>query len=76
MEDSRVMLVFLLLYFSFQGTFLGTQSLDSFPYILSIYPFLFPLLMYNVSYVSYNRMYERTYSIIHPYFALVQGISH
>ena len=44
-----------------------------FLYILSIYPFLLPILMYNV--VSIDRGVFRTYSIIHPYFALVQGSS-
>ena len=43
-------------------------------YILSIYPFLLPVLMYNV--VSFDRGAFRTYSIRHPYFALVQGSSY
>ena len=50
------------------------QLLDSFLYILSIYPFLLPVLMYNV--VSFDCGAFRTYSIMHPYFALVQGSSH
>ena len=40
------------------------QSLDSFLYIPSIYPFLLPVLIYNV--VSFNRGVLRTYSMIHP----------
>ena len=49
-------------------------SLESFLYILSIYPFLLPVLMYNV--VSFYRGAFLTYSIIHHYFALVQGSSY
>ena len=51
-----------------------TQSLDSFLYILSIYSFLLHVLRYNV--VSFECGVFQTYSIIHPYFALVQGSSH
>ena len=50
------------------------QSLESFLYILSIYPFLLPVLMYNV--VSFDSGAFRMYSIIHIYYALVQGSSH
>ena len=42
--------------------------------IPSIYPVLLPVLMYNV--VSVDCGVFRTYSIVHPYFALVQGSSH
>ena len=41
------------------------QSLDSF-----FYPFLLPILMYNV--VSFDCGVLRTYSVIRPYFALVE----
>ena len=40
-----------------------TQSLDSFLYILSKYPFLLPILMYNV--ISFDHGVLRMYSIIH-----------
>ena len=53
----------------------NTHSLDSFLYILSTYPFLLPILMYNFVYFDHGVF--RTYSIIHPYFAyFVQGSSH
>ena len=54
--------------------FVKNQSLDSFLYILSSYPFLLPVLMYNV--LSFDRGVIRTYSTFHAYFALVQGCSH
>ena len=47
------------------------QSINSVLYILSIYPFLLPVLMYNA--VPFDRCVFRTYSIIHATFALVQG---
>ena len=43
------------------------QSLDSFMYILSIYPFLLPVLIYNV--VSFDHGAFHMHSIIHLYFA-------
>ena len=56
-------------------TFVKNHSLYYFfVYIPSIYPFLPPVLMYSDE--IYDSGFLRTYSIIHAYFALVQGSSH
>ena len=47
------------------NTFVKNQNHKiPFPYILSIYPFLPLVLMYNV--VSFDRGFFRPYAIIHP----------
>ena len=57
-----------------KGVLLKTTVIRFLLYILSICPFLLPVLMYNV--VSFVPGVFGMYSIIHSYFALVQGSSH